>query len=308
MAESTKIAWCTSTFNPFIGCSKVSPGCDHCYAEQQDSRKRWDGGKTHWGPGVPRYRTSAANWRQPLTWNAKQTSMLAGDPNTPPWRVFCASLADVFDNEVPQEWREDLWDLIEETPNLEWLLVTKRIGNSLGMMPVRWCTGIPKNVRLIITVCNQDEAGRDIPKLLALNVKNGVSYEPALGPVDWWQIPVPGTHGDMCDLTDIQWIIIGGESGPKAGPFNVDWARSTRDQCKEAGTAFFMKQAGALPCMPCRRCEGKGFHHGFGEGGHDPDWCDRCGGQGLEWPKFKDRDGADPAEWPADLRVREFPE
>ena len=92
MAEKTGIAWCDSTFNPVIGCTKVGPGCDNCYAAEQDSRRRWDGGRIHWGPGVPRYRTSDSNWAQPLRWNAKQEDyMRQGD--APPWRVFCGSHA-----------------------------------------------------------------------------------------------------------------------------------------------------------------------------------------------------------------------
>lgn len=137
MAEVTKIAWCDSTFNPWIGCTEISTaksgggGCDNCYARELDKRHRW-GGATHWGVGVPRYKTSEHAWKQPLKWNEKAK---AGGPV---WRVFCASLADVFDNEVDQEWRWDLFKLIYATPNLSWLLVTKRIGNVRGMIPTAW--------------------------------------------------------------------------------------------------------------------------------------------------------------------------
>lgn len=303
MSATTKIAWCDSTLNPWIGCTQVGPGCDNCYAREQDARRRWDHGKTHWGASVPRYRTSEANWKQPVTWNSKQASRLAGDPDTPPHRVFCASLADVFDNEVPDAWRADLFWLLMQTPYLEWLLVTKRIGNVAKMWPAIMHDPLP-NVRLLITVCNQEEADRDIPKLLALPCKNGVSYEPALGPVDWsrW---MPNTAARLHGTVD--WIIVGGESGSKARPFNLEWARSTVAQCKAAGVPVFVKQLGSLPCQNCARCAGRGYHHGFGEGGADPDWCDKCGGPGQEWPEFKDRAGADPAEWSEDLRVREFP-
>src|SRR5688572_4428248 len=104
MAEVTGIAWTDSTFNPWIGCTKVGPGCDHCYAEALDKRHRW-GGATHWGAGVERMRTSPSNWAKPRAWNRK--AVASGKP----WRVFCASLADVFDNEVPHDWRADLFEL-----------------------------------------------------------------------------------------------------------------------------------------------------------------------------------------------------
>lgn len=292
MAEKSAIAWTDSTFNPWIGCTKISPGCDHCYAAALDAKrfsKTLDGGTKdipilHWGPGVPRHRTSASNWKQPLTWNRKAKE------SGKPWRVFCSSLADVFDNEVPDEWRRDLWDLIEETPYLSWLLVTKRIGNAAQMLRNHdWAASTRWNVRILITVVNQEEADRDIPKLLALSCKNGVSYEPALGPVDFAAIPRidhehPHPHPRQYDIADLEWIIVGGESaqgGLSARPFNVEWALSTIAQCTAAGVPVFVKQLGARPI----------FHDGPGRTS-----------EGL-----KDRAGADPAEWPEDLRVQEFP-
>lgn len=297
MGKATVIAWCESTFNPWIGCTKIGPGCDHCYAEFQDSRKRWDGGKTHWGAGVPRYRTSHSNWAQPLAWN--RAAEKAGKRH----RVFCASLADVFDNEVPEEWRTDLWFLIRATPHLQWLLVTKRVGNAIGMVPMAWlgANGFPPNVRLLITVVDQEEADRDIPKLLALTCKNGISYEPALGPIDWWQIPVPGTHGDMQDMREIGWIIVGGESGSKARPFNLAWARSTIAQCKAAGVPVFCKQLGS-----CAISEDDGIAPSYFDSCGDEIFLPR-GKRSMDWRNLKDRAGADPAEWPEDLRVQQFP-
>lgn len=283
MAERTKISWTDSTFNPWIGCTKVGPGCDHCYAEAMDSRRRWDGGKTHWGAGVPRYRTGASNWAQPLAWNRK------AEKDGEPHRVFCASLADVFDNEVPQIWRHDLWKLIVNTPHLEWLIVTKRIGNVAKMWPVL-VESPPPNVRLLITVVNQEEADRDIPKLLALPCKNGISYEPALAEIDWQagfkMAGILGTQGYKYPLDNIDWIIIGGESAQaehKARPFDLAWARSTIAQCRAASVPCFVKQLGSNPVRET-------IHHDYGRF------------------NFKDRAGADPAEWPEDLRVREFPE
>lgn len=129
MAETTGISWCDSTFNPFIGCTKVSPGCDHCYAEALMD-KRWH--KVQWGAGQPRQRTSAANWKQPLKWEREAAAFMAEHGRRR--RVFCASLADVFDNEVPSEWRADLFALIRATPNLDWLVLTKRVGNVVPML------------------------------------------------------------------------------------------------------------------------------------------------------------------------------
>lgn len=276
MAKQSAIAWTKSTFNPWIGCTKVGPGCDGCYAEALDKRMRF-GGAVHWGDGLPRHRTSASNWKGPTEWNRNAPlSVFAGRSGF--WPVFCASLADVFDNEIPAAWRYDLWDLIEWTPRLTWYLVTKRVGNVNLMVPEAWRRdGFPPNVRIIATIVNQEEAGRDIPKLLALPCKNGISYEPALGPVDWDEY--------VCSpLAMDGWIIIGGESrqgGHQARPFDLSWARSTIRQCRVAKMAVFCKQLGSVQIHP--------------EGARSPAYA------------TKDRAGADPAEWPADLNVREFP-
>jgi len=302
MAEESGIAWTRSTFNPWIGCTKVGPGCDHCYAEALDKRMRY-GKAVHWGTGVPRFRTSAANWRKPLIWDAgAQFSEFAGRRGF--WPVFCASLADVFDNEAPEAWRRDLWNLIDATPNLSWLLVTKRIGNVERMVPSFWLSrdGFPANVRLLITVCNQEEADRDIPKLLALPFKNGISYEPALGPVDFEryfdQWPDHNGVRVVQNHVGIDWIIVGGESTQGAGkarPFDLAWARSVIAQGNAASVPVFVKQLGSTSFEvdpdPLR-------------GGYN------CAGDykmRRAWLKLKDRAGADPAEWPEDLRVQEFP-
>ena len=278
MAEKSAISWTKSTFNPWIGCTKVGPGCDNCYAAVSTPARSM---KINWGPGEPRKRTSIHNWNQPHKWNRQ--AAITGEF----WPVFCASLADVFDNEVPDEWRFDLWELIEATPNLSWLLVTKRIGNVERMVPRSWLVGGARsNVRILITVVNQDEADRDIPKLLALPFNNGISYEPALGPVDWclwlpgtWQAAWKPPHA-------IEWVIVGGESdqaGAKARPFNINWAHSTIEQCRAAGVAVFVKQLGSNLCGEIDH----ELHDGYGP--------------------LKDRSGSDPNEWPADLRVQEFP-
>lgn len=123
MSENSKIEWTDHTFNPFLGCTKVSPGCDHCYAENlMDTRLH----KVVWGQHGKRVRTSAATWREPIRWNARHAEFFAAHGRRQ--RVFCASLADVFDNAVDPAWRGDLFRLIADTPNLDWLLLTKRIG------------------------------------------------------------------------------------------------------------------------------------------------------------------------------------
>jgi protein gp37 len=146
MAENSKIEWTDHTFNPWIGCQKVSPGCDHCYAEALMDKRY---GKVQWGPHGERKRTSEANWKLPLRWAkaARSQHGLYPDAYRRP-RVFCASLADVFDNRVPKEWRLDLWHLITQTPELDWLLLTKRPENIAKMIPWRNGTAPWANVWL----------------------------------------------------------------------------------------------------------------------------------------------------------------
>lgn len=173
MAENSKIEWCDHTFNPWIGCTKVGPGCDHCYAEQLATSRLG----VPWGPHAERRRTAASSWQLPRRWNRRAAR--AGIR----YRVFCASLADVFDKAVPPEWRADLFALIRETPYLDWLLVTKRIGNAAAMIEA--AGGMPDNVWLGATIVNQAEADRDIPKLLATPAPvRFLSMEPLLGPVN----------------------------------------------------------------------------------------------------------------------------
>lgn len=270
MAENTKIEWAHHTFNPWEGCQKVGAGCDHCYAETRNAR--FAGGQAiNWGPGAPRRRTSEANWRLPLKWNAEAARLGIR------YRVFCASLADVFDNAVNPSWRADLFDLIEKTPNLDWLLLTKRIGNVPSMMidaarHLFWMDHLDSvrvlpNVWLGATIVNQAEADREIPKLLAVPAaRRFLSMEPLLGPVDLTRLPTDTcaseccgmqrldclTGRDVCDLSEqvfddgprIDWVIVGGESGPGARPMHPDWARSLRDQCETAGVPFLFKQWG----------------------------------------------------------------
>ena len=227
MAEKTGIAWTDSTFNPWIGCTKVGPGCDNCYAEALMD-KRWH--RVQWGSGKPRERTSAANWKQPLLWEREHEAfaLMHGRRR----RVFCASLADVFDNEAPPQWRGELWALVKATPHLDWLILTKRIGNVRGMEPAE---GLPANVWLGATMVNHDEYTRDVHKLLAVEASvRFLSVEPMLGPIS----TTPTT------LQRLDWVIVGGESGHGARPIQPGWVTSLRLQCERVGVPFFFKQWG----------------------------------------------------------------
>lgn len=282
--KDSKIEWCDHTFNPWIGCTKVSPGCANCYAEARD--QRFAGG-AHWGKGAPRQRTSEANWKQPLRWNKTEkwdcpacaTSHTTEiQPVGTLWechctephfgcherrpRVFCASLADWLDDEVPLEWLADLLSLIRSTPNLDWLLLTKRpenwesriaplanfrdFGSDQFLWELKWLAlGIaPSNVWIGTTVEDQERADQRIPELLEIPAKvRFLSCEPLLGPLNLepaFSFIRDVHHKDA----PIHWVICGGESGPNARPMHPDWAMSLRDQCAEAQTAFFMKQMG----------------------------------------------------------------
>lgn len=255
MAENSNIEWTHHTFNAWIGCTKVGPGCDNCYAEAWDARGL-QGQEARWGPHAKRTRTAPANWRKPLSWD--RAAAKAGERH----RVFCSSLADVFDNHasILPEWRADLWALIRATPNLDWMLLTKRPGNIAKMLPEDWGRGYP-NVWLGCTVVNQAEADRDIPKLLDVPARvRFLSMEPLLGPVNILKPQFgaaycaakckPGclARGDeecpQFSTGDLDLVIVGGESGPRARPMHPDLARSLRDQCVAAGVPFFFKQWG----------------------------------------------------------------
>jgi len=223
MGENSKIEWTNHTFNPWIGCQKVSDGCDHCYAEAlMDTRY----GKVKWGPHGDRKRTSEANWKLPLR------LARAAKGNRP--RVFCASLSDWLDNRVPQQWREDLGRLIEATPELDWLLLTKRIENFSRLEPWGSSHPFPKNVWLGVTAENQANYDRrwKILSMIPATVRF-ISHEPALG--------------NLTDLTADghgfpDWIIMGGETGPCARDLKISDARLLRDVCRIHRIPFFMKQ------------------------------------------------------------------
>lgn len=223
MGRDSSIQWTDHTFNGWIGCTKVSPGCDNCYAETlMDKRFH----HVEWGVGKPRRRTAPANWHQPLKWNREAAELGTR------FRVFSNSLSDVFDTEVPDAWRVDLFDLIERTPNLDWLVLTKRphVAGLWGRFP--------SNVRLGTTIENQEVCDHRIELLLLAcersSVPNFLSLEPLLGPVDL---------APWADLLD--WVIVGGESGHAHRMMRSTWAREVRDVCQAAGVPFFMKQMSA---------------------------------------------------------------
>lgn len=229
MGRETGIAWCHHTFNPWWGCVKISPACTNCYAATFDKRLGGD----HWGVDSSRKFFGDKHWNEPLKWNKE--AQAKGERA----RVFCASMADVFEDRpdlvAP---RLRLWKLIESTPWLDWLLLTKRPQNISRMLPTDKENGIPffRNVWLGTTVESQEYAKERIPHLLANPATvHFLSCEPLLGPLD-----LTCYFGEEYG---VDWVITGSESGPKARPQNVDWYRSIRDQCYAARVAFFLKQA-----------------------------------------------------------------
>ena len=224
MGANSKIEWTTHTFNPWWGCTKVSEACKNCYAESWAKRV----GQNVWGPKPKRRLLSDNHWRQPLKWN-KEAERAGTRP-----RVFCASMADVFeDREELLTLRARLFELIEATPHLDWLLLTKRPQNVARL--VCWGDNWPENVWLGTTVELQKRADELLPYLAAIPAKvRFISAEPLLGPLD-----LDGWLG-----TTIDWVITGGESGPKARPAAPEWFRSLHSQCMENSVAFHFKQWG----------------------------------------------------------------
>ncbi len=238
MAENSKIEWTDHTFNPWVGCTKVSPACNRCYAESWAKRT---GSPSLWQG--ERRRTTASNWLQPVKWNrdAERDGMRR--------KVFCASLADVFDNQVPASWRDDLWRLVGQTPQLDWLLLTKRPQNIAKMLPdpltgVRaWESGWP-NVWLGTTIEDRKRAAVNLAALGAIpSAVRFVSAEPLL---EDWSDMLPASS----DSTAIDWLICGGESGGQARAMPEQWAAAFRDRCAGVGIRFFMKQMARKAPIP----------------------------------------------------------
>lgn len=310
MGENSGIQWTHHTFNPWEGCQRVSPGCVHCYAETRNRRFAGDDAtKVLWGPSAPRRRTSVANWRKPLAWD--RAAKKAGVRH----RVFCASLADVFevrgkDQPAPlDDWRLELLDLIRQTPSLDWLLLTKRpesiragllrahgafehvpdVSMATVDMVEAWLDVTPPpNVWLGTTVEDQQRADERIPALLQVPaVVRFLSCEPLLERVTLtpWLLSEHGRRY-IGAAPGISWVIIGGESGRGARPFALEWARALVRQCRAAGVAPFVKQLGKRP-RDRRSVDGEWFSSELA---------------------LLDAAGGDMAEWPEDLRIREFPE
>lgn len=253
MGKDTAIEWCDHTVNFWWGCTKVGPGCDHCYAEGFSKRT----GHDVWGAGKPRRKiASAAGLMRSLNSKSNDFSAVHGRAQ----RVFVQSMSDLFDNEVDRAWRYEACAEIADASNLNVMIVTKRVSNVMKLAPPLWIEkNWPRNAGLIITVVNQEEADRDVPRLLDLKHRLaipwvGLSIEPMLGPmnISQWMHDEGCEHaaflGD-CTCTEprevaLDFVIVGGESGPGARPMHPDWPRSIRDQCAAAGVAFFFKQWG----------------------------------------------------------------
>jgi protein gp37 len=223
VAKETDIEWADSTFTTWFGCTKISPACDECYAERITHGKGWG--------NQPRIRTSPSYWRQPLLWNADGPRFQREHGHRQ--RVFCSHMSDFFDNQAEPEWRVEAWKLIRATPNLDWLILTKRPQNIIKMLPPDWGAGY-RNVWLGVSAENEHYYRQRWSILAAVPaVLRFVSYEPAiapLGPIDIGVGVLPGL------------IIAGGESGENPRYMDAAWARDVRDQCRKLGIPFFMKQ------------------------------------------------------------------
>lgn len=226
MGEKTGISWTDHTFNPWWGCTKVSAGCDNCYAEAFDKRV----GGAHWGKDQPRRTFGEKHWNEPLKWNRQALS--EGKQRL----VFCASMADVMDDEAPEGAREKLWELIDATPGLIWQLLTKRPHRYNRYLPDKF---LHNNVWLGVTAENQEQYNIRWPILAAVKIEAPlwISYEPALGPLTLTDFPVWP-----------RWIIFGGESGHNRRAASAEWARNLQKEIAELmpWTKFFVKQMGGL--------------------------------------------------------------
>ena len=229
MGRNSSIEWTDHTFNPWWGCARVSPGCENCYAETWAKRV----GAKIWGTAAERRFFTDKHWREPLKWNHE------AEVEDVRRRVFCASMADVFEGRADLDAaRSRLWELIGATKHLDWLLLTKRPENIKRMAPwARW----PTNVWIGTTVEDQKRAELRLPYLLEVPAtKRFLSCEPLIAPVnlDPWLSTKSGFS------FTIDWVIAGGESGAHARPMLPSWARTLRDQCKQAGVPFHFKQWG----------------------------------------------------------------
>lgn len=270
IGKNSKIEWRHHTFNAWSGCDRISPGCDNCYAGRIE--KRFPGRFGTWGQHGKRVVTSDAYWKRPLRWNAEARE--TGERK----RVLVNSLSDVFeDREDLVGPRRRLGDLIEDCPDLDWLLLTKRPRSSWLLLSVMFRLGqsriLPRNVWVGVTCEDGGVQAMDRMRFSQDiwwydSYVTFVSFEPLLGPI---RLP-PINY-----MASIEWAIIGGESGPKARPFHLEWCQNLIAQLRARGTKVFVKQLGANPVE-----------------------CDAS-------MKLRDRKGADIDEWPEDLRIREIP-
>ena len=243
MGKNSEIAWTDHTQNCWVGCTNVSPGCDHCYAESYSIHYR-DHLGTEWGAQGTRHRTKT--WRDPYKWN--EEAKKSGKRTL----VFCSSLSDVFDNHpsILTEWREAMWQTIRETPYLTWQLLTKRPQNVKRYLPKDWGTDGYPNVWLGYTIENQEQLERRVKHIVRYGyVKNFFSCEPLLGELDLRML-LGYANPTIYVEPLVDWIICGGESGHGRRPMDLAWARSLRDQCKESGAPFFMKQIDKIQPIP----------------------------------------------------------
>ncbi|WP_421849810.1 DUF5131 family protein [Oricola sp.] len=256
MAEHTAIAWTDATVSFWWGCSEAGPGCDNCYARDMNNWR----GNGQWGPGAPRRWIKGAPamlrklQRGHGAWMSKYFRHR---------RVFLHSMSDFFDNEVDRAWRVAACSEIENAPDLDIQIVTKRLTNVEKLAPAHWLAGgWPQHVGLMVTICTQTEWDRDVPRLIALKLKHGIpwigiSMEPMLEeihivkPVDIGDLQgvVPmverGTVYPPIALRLLDWIIVGGESGRFARPLHPRWVRRVQRNCGLYDVAFFFKQWGA---------------------------------------------------------------
>jgi protein gp37 len=223
MSEKTLIAWTDKTFNAVWGCTKVSPGCAHCYADTLAERY----GHDIWGKNKPRRTFGLKHWQEPLKWNRQ-----AQEEGTR-YRVFCGSMFDwAEDHPTTVAEIKKLWPLIRDTEYLDWQLLSKREDRIALTLPPDWGDGY-FNVWLGVSIENNDYVHRaDVLRAIPATVRF-ISYEPALGPLE------------KLDLTGIDWLIFGGESGPGFRQMNIQWARDIKARCEAQGTAFFYKQSAA---------------------------------------------------------------
>lgn len=298
MSANSKIQWTDHTFNAWEGCTKVAPECKNCYAKTLVDHRF---GRAKWGKGQPRRRTSGNLWKQPLAWNKTAPQRLhwgpepcsaihTGAPCKPAPRVFCLSLGDWLDEEVPIEWLSDLLLLIERCQNLDWQLLTKRpqnwihrIGLASNLTQRKWLFDwahgdyIPPNIWIGVSAGADQKAALEIPAKVHF-----LSCEPMLHALDEEQNNV---------TQEFDWIIFGGESGTDARPCHIEWIRRGLAFCRANGIQAFVKQLGRRPYFLSGAAKISMRTNRY------RDFDD----------VIRDSHGGDMSEWPEDLRVREFP-